>query len=307
LKIVASLFLISGIDGVLALVGYIPQTSFLPLDFRALIIAVTGADAALMFIVGAGLLTAKKRWINAAIAFSALSVIMFYIVPLRAAVPLELIAIFYLLSLRRGSSLRQVSSKTPIFLVALLCVTMLTSAYSVNAQLINPDKSLLASQSQRGDRGCFNATLSVYRIADADKENDYYFLEVNLKGEQRNLNYANVNISLSPPNGMFVTFVHTPQARPSGSLVIGFGISTLSIGNSKSVFFYNSQSSVAWDVRTVNPKPSEIFSVEYIVPQDSVFAVSLHAEAKLEDDVFHTLWTDNVNLGTVEIPSSSQS
>lgn len=301
LKLVVVLFWVFGLAGILMVAEQFLQFGYLPFNLWFLMAAVTVADSVGMFIVGAGLLTAKRRWIDIAIVFSIASIAVFYLVPLRPAFPLEILAISYLVYMHKGFPSKQLTQKLPVALAVLLFITILTPVVSVRAELINTGKTEVMHYNQSSDKGNFVANLTVYQYADMNNEKDYYYLEVDLQCSQRNLNYVNANLSLSPPEAMLITFTTKPHVSPASPLAVGFGASTVYIGNPETIFVYTSQTSIDWIETTINPKQGEVFSVELWVPQGAHFMVNLKAVAGLEDKIFGNLWMDKLNTEDLEI------
>lgn len=302
LKIVAVLFWLFGLAGILTVALQLFEFDYLPFNFRFFMGAVAATDCVGMFIVGAGLLTAKSRWINTAIIFSIASIAIFYLLPLRPAFPLEIVAMLYLVYTRKGVSTKNVITKLPaIAMVVLVCVALFMPLASVNAQLTSIAKTEVAQVNQSSDNGNFVANVYVYQYADGDNEKDYYLVEAKVQCLERNLNYINANLSISSQDGALITFTHNPQANPSSPLAVGFGVATFYWGNPQTVFVYTSQTNIDWIEKTINPKQTEVFSVELFVHQDGHFSVDLWTQAGLDDKIFGNLWVDQLSIA--EIPA----
>ncbi len=302
LKIVTALFWVFAVGGIMTIALQLSQYSYLPLNVRFIITTVSIMDCVGMIIVGAGLLTAKRRWIDAAIVFSILSIVMFYVVPMRVAFPLEVIAIAYLVYARKGLSGRGVAAKLPVVaLVGLVCITLLTPLATVNAQVDSQLPAVQQTQVAHFDEvsadAKFVANLTVYKLADADPQKDYYKIITNVECvEGGNLNYVNASLSFTPSQATTITYSMTPHASPAYPTEVGLGVATLYLGNTKTVFVYSSSNSVDWVEKTVGPQGSEVFSVELWVPQDTHFSVNFMVSAGLDDRIFGNLWTDTLNM-----------
>lgn len=300
LKLVVALFWISGVGTILALVEQAIQMAYLPLDARLLMTAVTVADGAALFVLGAGLLTVKKRWVDAAIVFSVASLVAFYLVPMRFALPLEAVALAYLVALRWGKGAPAKSAKmVPVALLVLLCVASFAPVMSANASIIEPSRTLIQSSTQTSPKGSFNVTVNLYQYVDLDDEKDYYFLEIELQCVTGNFNYAAVNASLE---NVTTIIGHIPQSSPSYPVALAFGIPTLYIGNSETVFVYSDYATyLNWKESTLNPQSSGTFSTDLWVPQNAHISASVNVAAGFRDEVFGGLWSDQLNSGAIQV------
>jgi hypothetical protein len=300
LKLVVALFWIFGFGGILLLIEQSAQMAYLPLNFRILMAAVTAADSIAMFVIGAGLLTMKRRWIDAAITFSIISFVLFYLVPLRLAIPLEIVAIVYLAMLRKSLSLKPLTRIVPVALLLLLCGAMFHPVFA--GVEINPSKTLVKSYSQLSDKGNFNVTVNVYQYADLDDEHDYYFLDLNLQCSRSNFNHAKINSSISQEATIAISWI--PQSNPAPLLTIGFGVASFYVGNIDTVFVYvdHEAANICWMEETLNLRKEGIFSTDLIVPQDAHFIVdNLNAEAGSHNDLFGSLWMDELSFEDFKI------
>jgi hypothetical protein len=300
LKLVVALFWLSGVGTVLALVGQALQMAYLPLNVRLLMASVTVADGVALFVIGAGLLTVKKRWVDAAIVFLVVSLVAFYVVPLRVALPLEAVALAYLVALRWGKGVPAKSVKVvPVALLVLLCVASFAPVMNANAAIVEPSRTLIQSCTQTSPKDAFNVTVNLYQYADLDDEKDYYFLEIELQCVKGNFNYATVNASME---NVTMTIWHLPQSSPSSPVAVAFGIPTLYIGNSETVFVYSDYATyLNWKESTLNPQSSGTFSTDLWVPQNAHISATVNVAAGFQDEVFGGLWSDQLNSGAVQV------
>ncbi|XHH10396.1 MAG: hypothetical protein ACFCUE_07145 [Candidatus Bathyarchaeia archaeon] len=299
LKLVTVMFWVYGVLTGLTAVYQFSSFAYLPFSARALIMVITVADAVCLFVVGAGLLSMKKRWIDAAIVFCSVSIVVFYVVPLRAALPLELVAIVYLFTLRSGRagfSKRRVTaavSAASLALVVIMFCSMFTPVYAQNSSLINVSKTEVQQNYQLSDNGHYGATVTIYQIKDQDPEHDYYSLEIRLNGTQSGLNYAKVNASM-PLEVVDVIPSWLPQANPSYAAPISLGVAAIYVGNTDHTLVYaNNQNNggVCWIQSSLGPKEEATFTVEtLVVDQDAHFNVTFVSEAGFGDNVFGDFW-----------------
>lgn len=91
---------------IILMLSRIVGLTYLPLNLQVLMGTVAALDGGLLFIMGTGLLTMKKKWLDATMVFSIISIVVFYIIPLRLAFPLEIIVIAYLINARGGISIK---------------------------------------------------------------------------------------------------------------------------------------------------------------------------------------------------------
>ena len=96
-------------------------------------------------------------------------------------------------------------------------------------------------------------------------------------------------------------FDHRPLANPAVITRIGLGASTLYFGSYPTVYVYTSQSSISWVEKTISLSDGGTFSTELWVPNGAHFSVDFRANAGLKDELFGTLWADNVTVGEVEV------
>jgi hypothetical protein len=299
LKLVVGLLWLFGIGAVLTLIQQTTQLSYLPADVKLLMAAVTAIDGVGLFVVGAGLLTANKRWIDVAIVFLIASIVAFYVVPLRAALPLEVVALAYLVALRQNRSPKAIQA-APAALVAVLCVAAFLPI-SANAQIINPSKTPIQTFNQASNNDGFVVTTNVYRYADLDPQKDYYSIEIVVRCPQKNFNHITVNASTDAPEETMATG-WLPHASLASPVAVGLGIATLYVGNPDRVQVdYNSKVNVNWAESTLNPKKAETFSTDLWLPQDAHFAVNITVEAGFADPVFGDLWMERLAFGGVEV------
>lgn len=297
LKLVATLFWFFGVLACLMVVSQFRVFAHLPFNVRLVIISVTLLDAAAMFIVGAGVLTVKKRWINVAILFSVFSIVVFYVIPLRAALPLELIPILYLLTMRKDLAPKRFTPKAviaaSIALAVLTCSSMFVPVYAQSADPINSEKTIVYSSCQSS--GNYGVKVTVYQISDADDTHDYYFLEINLNASKVGFNCAKVNASFTSEVTVFPSWV--PHSNPAQFTALSLGVATIYLGNVDKVLVYANQQNgggICWVENALNVKEKGTFSAELIVVnQDAHFTLNLTTEAGLNSDVFGTLWLDN--------------
>jgi hypothetical protein len=298
LKLVVALFWLSGFGTILALIGQAIQMAYLPLSLRLVMACVTAVDGAALFIIGAGLLTNKKCWVDAAIVFSAASLVAFYAVPMRFALPLEAIALAYLIALHFERPLKT-AKVAPVALVLLIGIAAFTPVLSANAQTINPSKTLIQTSTQTSNKGHFNVTTNLYQYADLDNKKDYNCLEINLNATPESFNYAVVNASLQ---NITTAINWTPQSSPRTPVAIAFGIPTLYIGNPQTVLVYSDDLTyLNWKESTLNPTTSGTFSTDLWVPQNAHISATITVEAEFRDDIFGVLWSDQLNFGAVQV------
>ena len=143
LKVVVALFWIFGLIALLMVLVQFTVMGYLPFDVKVLIATVTAADGIAMIVVGGGLLTVKKRWIDTAIVFCAVSIVIFYVIPLRFGLPLELIAIAYLVILRKGLSPKLLNVLVPVALAVVICSAMIVPVFAQSTFQINSAKTLM--------------------------------------------------------------------------------------------------------------------------------------------------------------------
>ncbi len=306
MKLVTALFWIFGFGAILAIIQQVTQLGYLSFNVQFIMAAVAAMDSAALFVVGAGLLTMKKVWVNIAIIFLVISLIAFYIVPLRFALPLEAVVLVYLVTLRmgKGTASSKLIQVAPVALLVILCAATFAPVYATDPQIINPSKTIVKSQNQISNNGSFNVSVNVYQYADLDSKKDYYYLEIDLQCPQRNFNSAIVNVSVETQNGtMPLDWIlwgmsHEPQASPGTPAGIGLGIATLYVGNFETVLFNSDQTKIGWIESTLNPKQSETFSTDIWVPQDAHFSVNVTAKIGFNDKVFGNLWVDQLNFGS---------
>lgn len=306
MKLVTALFWIFGFGAILAIIQQVTQLGYLSFNVQFIMAAVAAMDSAALFVVGAGLLTMKKVWVNIAIIFLVISLIAFYIVPLRFALPLEAVVLVYLVTLRmgKGTAYSKLIQVAPVALLVILCAATFAPVYATDPQIINPSKTIVKSQNQISNNGSFNVSVNVYQYADLDSKKDYYYLEIDLQCPQRNFNSAIVNVSVETQNGtMPLDWIlwgmsHEPQASPGTPAGIGLGIATLYVGNFETVLFNSDQTKIGWIESTLNPKQSETFSTDIWVPQDAHFSVNVTAKIGFNDKVFGNLWVDQLNFGS---------
>lgn len=303
LKLVTALLWIFGFGAIMALIQQVTQLGYLSFNVQFLMATVTATDSVALFVVGAGLLTLKKGWVDIAIIFLAISLVAFYVVPLRFALPLEAVVLVYLVALRMGKGIA--SSKliqvAPVALLVLLCVASFAPVYAADPQIINPSKTMIKSLSQTSNNGSFNVGVNVYQYADLDSKKDYYYLEIDLQCPQRNFNSAIVNASIDTQNETATTDWE-PQASPGTPIGIGLGIATLYIGNPETVLVNSDyKTKISWTESTLHPKQSETFSTDLWVPQGTHFSVAVNAKVGFNDKVFGNLWVDKTNFGVLEI------
>jgi len=306
LKLVTALLWIFGFGAIMALIQQVTQLGYLSFNVQFLMAAVAAMDGVALFVVGAGLLTMKKVWVNIAIIFLVISLIAFYIVPLRFALPLEAVVLVYLVTLRMGKGIA--SSKliqaVPVALLVVLCVASFAPVYAANPQIFNPSKTMIKSQSQTSNNDSFNLSVNVYQYADLDSKKDYYFIEIGLQCPQENFNFAIVNVSIETQNETATTHWQNwePQASPGTPTGIGLGIATLYIGNPETVLVNSDyKTKISWTESTLNPKQSETFSTDLWVPQGAHFSVAVNANVGFNDKIFGNLWVDKTNFGVLEI------
>lgn len=299
LKLVAALFWIFGVIAGLMVIDQFRIFVYLPFNVRGIITAITIMDAVAMFVIGVGLLTMKKRWINIALIFSIISIMVFYIIPLRAALPLELVAIAYLLTLRKGFVSKRIVptglSAVSVALVLLVCSSMFVPVYAQNTDLINPSKTITENYYLTSDKGDFGANVIIYRIGDMDNERDYYLLEVNLNSSKGGFNYAKVNVSFSQIVTIFPSW--KPQSNPTTATALSLGVASIYIGNTDNVVVdVKHEESICWIKQALSPIERGVFSTELIVNQDAHFNLNLTAEAGLNDKIFGNLWIDHLEM-----------
>ncbi len=302
LKIVVGLLWVFGVGAILALSQQTAQLGYLPFDLRFVMAAVAVVDGAGLFVVGAGLLTNQKRWINIAIVFLAASLVVFYVLPLRAAWPLEIVLISYLVILREGKTPQAVKAVPAALLLAVLCVATFASATAlVHAQTINPSKTLVQNHTQTSNNSGFVVTTNVYQYSDLDPKKDYYYLEITLRCPETNFNCAVVNVSTNAPNESTKNG-WLPHSNPAAPFAIGLGIATLYIGNPETIQTnYDTKTNISWAESTLNPQKTKTFSTDLWVPQDAHFAINVAVEAGFADPVFGNLWRDQLEVGGVEV------
>jgi hypothetical protein len=295
MKLVVVMFWVFGALALLMAFEQATALGYLPFNVKTSVAVITVLDGAAMIVVGTGLLTMKKRWVDAAIIFSAVSIIIFYALPLRFGLPLEVIAICYLVILRSGHTLKRTSVVAPAVLAAVLCFAMVLPAYAQSPFQINTSKTPIISRTQTSQTGDFNLTVNLYQISDLDKEKDYYKLEITVQGQKTTLNFADVNASVSQGTSFLPSW--KPQSSPSSRTLIGFGIASIYIGNPDTVSVYvKDNEQIAWQEHNLHAKTQGVYSVEFWVPQDADFTVSVKAEAGLNDRVFGNLWKDTGSI-----------
>jgi hypothetical protein len=306
LGILTALFWISGVAGIFSAAGHLFQLSYLQVNVQLVMFIVTVLDCVGMFIVGAGLLTAKRRWVDITIIFCVLSLVIFYLIPLRPAFPLEIIAIAYLVYVRQVTLAKPILTKLPaLAMVAVVALALFVPLSSPGAQLSSiPNTSgdlVVARGGQISDNHVFLSNVTIYQIPDQDPKKDYYTVEATVVCLNRNLNSVTANISISPQENTVIGYNHKPLASPAGTTQIGLGASTFYIGNYRTSYVYTSQSTISWAEKTVNLSDGEVFLTEVWVPNGTHFAVSFWANAGLKDEIFGTLWADNVTVEGIEV------
>ncbi len=297
----AGLFLAFAIFGIIHSVSNSFELNYLPVNFQVFISAVSLADYVCMLVIGAGLLTAKRFWIDTAIVFSVLSLIVFYVVPLRVAIPMEIVAIVSLVYARSFPAKQALTKLSIVAMIAIICVAFFAPLAIVNSQLTNSKETVVARSGQASNNRDFVANITVFQEPDADNQKDYYLIQVVVHCIDRERNYLNVSLGFSPEAAILIAYRTTPQTNPASPIEIGLGASTLLLGNYRTVLAYSSNTSIRWIERTINPEQDEWFSAELWVPQSSHFNLNLSVEARLEDKIFGNLWVDNLSLARVEV------
>jgi hypothetical protein len=291
MKLIVALHWIFGFMGMLALWLQLTEVSYLPAGLRVLMSTVTAFDVALLFFLGAGLLTMKKRWIDAVLVISIVSLIAFYIVPLRPALPLEVVVILYLVSQRGGISVKQLKHLLPVGLLAIL--TSQNLAVSPHF-FFQPRGTLIEYHEVVSDKGGVWALIEVYKEADAVPTADFYGLEATIRCSDRKFDRLVVNASALVPEAEACDW--SPQTAPGAVLHLGLGVSTFSIGSSRivAIQFGANENSLVWHESLLMPAREAVFSIQYFVPEGTHFTMSLTAEVGLDHEIFGNLWTETL-------------
>lgn len=295
MKIIVALLWIFGFMGMLMLIFQVRELAYLPLNLRILMSAVTAVDSIIMFIMGAGLLTMKRKWSDAVIVISIISIVVFYIVPLRPTIPLEIMIIIYLVNERGGFSLKRLKHVVPLGLLMFSCSTTFTA----NSDMFAPYRKLVQYYDQTSDQGYFSATMGLYQYEDAVPTTDFYYLEIDIHCLDRKLNYITVNACVPNPESEAISW--KPQAMPGSTFSVGLGVATFSIGPSEVVIIQHgtNYNYLYWTESVMTPKYDEVFSSDFWVPEGINFTWTLAAEVKLEDKIFGSLWSDTLTFTSV--------
>jgi hypothetical protein len=273
------------------LLSQIAELSHLPSSLRVLISTVTAVDIALLFFMGAGLLTMKRKWVDAVLAASVISLVAFYIVPLRPAIPLEIVVIMYLISKRGGISLKRLKHIIPIGLLAVLTGQTL----AVNpCSFFRSQGTLVQYHEVMSDKGGVRATLGLYKEADAIPTTDFYYFEATIHCIDWKFSCVTVNASALVPEAE--AYDWSPQTALGSVLHIGLGVSTFSIGSPKIVRieFGTNENPLVWRESLMTPMYEEVFSARYFVPEGMNFTFSITAQVRLEDEIFGNLWNETL-------------
>jgi len=95
-RIIGVAFISFGLIGLTSIIWQLGKFSYLPVSTQVLLFASLASVFTFTAIIGGGLMSEKSKWIKAATIFFVVSLIVFYIIPLRAAFPVELLLIIYL-------------------------------------------------------------------------------------------------------------------------------------------------------------------------------------------------------------------
>lgn len=268
--------------------------TYLPSKLQVLMGAVVALDGGLLFIMGAGLLTMKKRWLDATIVFSILSIVAFYIIPLRLAFPMEIIVIVYLIGTRGGISINWLKRMIPLGLLMFLCV----AAVPVNADIFTPDRDLVQYYELMSANGAFMVAAYVYQVKDAISTRDFYDLEIKIHCVGREFNYVTLNACVLNPEAESILW--KPQSGYGNILSIGLGVASFSVGPSEVVTIrYGTGNYIYWKQIVMMPKSNEVFTSEFWVPEGMNFTWTLSTEMKLSDEIYGTLWCDTLSFSAV--------
>jgi len=279
---------------IVLMLSRIVSLTYLPLKLQVLMGTVAALDGGLLFIMGAGLLTMKKRWLDATIVFSILSIVAFYIIPLRLAFPMETIVIVYLINVRGGISINWLKRMTPLGLLMFLCV----AAVAANADIFTPDRDIVQHYDLISDKGAFRVAIYVYKVKDEIPTSDFYDLEMNLYSIGREFNYVMLNACVL--NLEAEAHFWKPQSSYGNTLSIGLGVATFSVGPSEVVTIrYGTGNYIYWKEIVMVPKSNEVFTSEFWVPEGMNFTWTLSAEVKLSDGIYGTLWGDTLNFSVL--------
>ena len=292
IKIIMVLFCVFGVIGVLVLLYEAAELAYLPSNLRIIISAVTALDSIVLFVMGAGLLTMKRKWIDAVIIISFISIVAFYIVPLRLAIPLEVVIIIYLVNWRGGFSLDRLKHAAPLGLLMLSCST----AFTANAHLSAPDRNLVQYYTQTSNQGYFTALMQLYQYEDAMSATDFYNLEIRIRCPDRKFNHITVNASTPNPEAE-ADWWH-PVTKPGSTFSVGLGVATFSIGPSENIDTQHGKNNsyVCWTESLMTPTYDAVFSSDFWVPEGTNLPWTLTVEAKLENEIFGTLWSDTLTF-----------
>lgn len=286
--LIVALHWICGFVAILMLLSQVSELKYLALSLKILIEATTAVDCALLFVVGAGLLTMKRVWIDTAIVVSTLSIVAFYIVPLRQAFPLEVLVIIYLIYKRGGFSLKRLKYVIPIVLLTSSCV-----AFTTDANALLPSGKLVQHCDLTSDKGCFNATICLYNGQDIFPTVDFYYLNISICCINRKFNSIMVNASTPIPEAQATYW--EPESYSGSVFSVGFGVVTFLIGEPTGIItVHQGTNYLCWSESVITPKYDEVFSSNFRVPEGMNFTYTLTAELKLEDKVFGILWSDTL-------------
>jgi hypothetical protein len=280
--------------GTILMLSRIIGLAYLPSKLQVLMGAVGALDGGLLFIMGAGLLTMKKRWLDATMIFSMISIVVFYIIPLRLVFPLEIIVITYLIYTRGGISINWLKRMIPLGLLMLLCVAIVPA----NADIFTPDRVLVRYYEQMSVNGAFMAVAYVYQVKDAMPTRDFYDLEIKIHCIGREFNHVILNACVLNPEAD--SHLWKPQMGFGTTLSIGLGVGTFSVGPSEVVTIrYGTGNYIYWKETVMLPKSNEVFTSEFWVPEGINFTWTLSAEVKLTDEIYGTLWCDTLGFSAV--------
>jgi len=298
-RIIGVAFIVFGLIGFNSIIWQLGKFSYLPVSTQVLLFASLASVFTFTAIIGGGLMSEKSKWIKAATIFFVVSLFVFYIIPLRAAFPVELLLLIYLGYRRRDVWLnkRVVTFFSAVLIISTICVAFLTPLPLVSAQTWIP-KHEVAEFPLISSNDNLLGTVTVYQYNDSDDQHDYYLTEaiVFVVGPYRELNFVNANFSFYSQETVQLTPMHTPQANPAPPITIGYTMLSINIGNPNTVYVYTSSSSVQWAEETSNPKHSEKFSTELIVPQDAHFTLTFSADSGLDSKMFGYIWHDSLTL-----------
>jgi hypothetical protein len=165
LRIIAGVFVVFSIYGLMNSILQTAQVNYLPFNVRFIITAVSVLDYIGMFVVGVGLLTGKRRWIDTAIIYCIMSIILFYAIPMRAALPLELVMVACLFFVRYSPSSMKALTKVPTIAPAIVCIALLASLAPINAAILTTTQNTghtIADFSQVSTSGNLVTGITVY-------------------------------------------------------------------------------------------------------------------------------------------------